>query len=197
MLLMLINDGGSKPRKRHTKDWRRGIKRTYNCSLWFLASNLGMAMARRIELQGIANALNGSFVSRNNDFRGYWTIGQLKSFAIDSGLASMGFSLTIPKTNTTSNLQSYIVYHYTGMLKNLLRKQQLPDFWVREASITIDFDANTENAWLYECSTLGELFQCRCQIMDDIGRRYFSIIYGRCLPHSVVNELRSTRNPLV
>ena len=35
-------------------------------------------MARRIEPRGIANAINGSFVSRNNDFAGYWTIGQLK-----------------------------------------------------------------------------------------------------------------------
>lgn len=76
-------------------------------------------MARRIELRGIANALNESFVSRNNDFRGYWTIGQLKSFAIDNGLSSMEFSLNIPKTDSIFNLQNYIVRHYRGMLGHL------------------------------------------------------------------------------
>lgn len=35
-------------------------------------------MARRIELRGIANAINVSFVSRNNDYAGYWAIDQLK-----------------------------------------------------------------------------------------------------------------------
>lgn len=154
-------------------------------------------MARRIELQGIVNALNGSFVSRNNDFRGYWSIGQLKSFAIDSGLTSMEFSLTIPMTDTIFNLQSYIVHYYTDMLENLLRKQQIPDFWVSEAIIMIDFNTNAESARLHECLTLGEPFQCRCQIMDDTGRYYSSIIHGRCLPHSIVKELRSTRKSVV
>ena len=150
-------------------------------------------MARRIELRGIANALNESFVSRNNDFRGYWTIGQLKSFAIDNGLTSMEFSLTIPKTDTIFNLQNYIVRHYTGMLGHLLRKQQIPDIWVGEASITIDFNVNAKHAQLHECSTLGDPFQGCCRIIDDTGRRYSSIIYGRCLPHSAVKELKSNR----
>ena len=47
-----------------------------------LSSIQGIAMARRIDLHEIVNALNGSFVSRNNDFRRYGAIGQLKSLAI-------------------------------------------------------------------------------------------------------------------
>ncbi|HID4130035.1 TPA: hypothetical protein ACXE8V_000314 [Pluralibacter gergoviae] len=150
-------------------------------------------MARRIEFQGIVNALNGSFISRNNDFRGYWAIGQLKSLAIDSGLTSIGFSLTGPKTDTNFNLQNYIVRQYTDMLANLLRKQKMPDFWVSEAGIMIDFNANAESAWLHERATVGEPFQCHCQIIDDIGRSYSSVIGGRCLPHSAMKEIRSTR----
>ncbi|WP_152562854.1 MULTISPECIES: hypothetical protein [unclassified Serratia (in: enterobacteria)] len=150
-------------------------------------------MARRIELRGIANALNESFVSRNNDFRGYWTIGQLKSFAINNSLTSMAFSLTTSKPETSFNLQNDIVRHYAGRLEHLLRKQQIPDFWVSEASITIDFNVNAKHAQSYECSTSGEPFQCCCQIIDDTDRRYSSIIYGRCQPHSAVKELKSTR----
>lgn len=151
-------------------------------------------MARRSELKGIANAINESFVSRNNDFKGYWSIGQIKSFALDNCLTSMTFPLILPKTNPTSNLHSYTVYRYANMLKSLLTKQKLPDFWVSNAVIKIDFNADAEQVKLYEYTTSGEPFQCTCEITDDTGRDYSSIIYGRCLPHSVAQELKSTRN---
>lgn len=150
-------------------------------------------MARRSELKGIVNALNGSFVSRNNDFKGYFSIGQLKSLALDNCLSSMIFPLILSKTTPTYNLQSYIVHRYANMLKNLLTKQKIPGFWVSKAVIKIDFIANAEQAKLYEYTTSGELFQCTCQITDDTGHDYESLIYGRCLPHSVVRELKSTR----
>ncbi|PSS50024.1 hypothetical protein C6560_09920 [Enterobacter sp. FS01] len=150
-------------------------------------------MARRIELQGIVNALNGSFVSRNNDFRGYWSIGQLKSFAINNDLTSIKLSLTAFKNSDVFNLQNHIVHQYTGMLQNLLRKQAIPLIWVNEASITIDFYNNAEYTSLHEGSDLGEPFKCRCQIIDDTGHDYSSIIFGLCQPHSIMNELKSTR----
>jgi len=151
-------------------------------------------MARRSELKGIAIAINGSFVSRNNDLNGYWSIGKIKSFALDNGLTSVTFPLTLPMTNSASNLQNHTVNRYAKMLKSLLNKQKLPSLWVSNAVITIDFDAKAGHAKLYEDTTSGDLFQCTCKITDDIDRDYSSIMYGRCLPHSVVRELKSTRN---
>lgn len=151
-------------------------------------------MARRSELKGIANAINGSFVSRNNDFNGYWSIGQIKSFALDNGLTSVTFALTLPMTNPASNLQTYTVHRYAEMLKSLLSNQKLPDLWVRNAIINIDFNANSKHSKLDEDTSSGEPFQCTCKITDDTDRDYSSIIYGRCLPHSVVRELKSTRD---
>lgn len=150
-------------------------------------------MARRIELQGIANALNESFISRNNDFAGYWAIGQLKSFSINNTLSSIIFSLTAPATNTIFNLQNYIVLHYSKKLAYLLKKQQIPDCWVHKISITIDFSVNAKHEQLRDYPTSGEPFQCCCKITDDTGRVYTSIRYGRCQPHSRVNELKSFR----
>jgi len=150
-------------------------------------------MARRIELQGIANALNGSFISRNNDFAGYWAIGQLKSFITNNALSSITFSLTAPTTNTIFNLQNYIVWHYSNKLESLLKKQQIPDCWVHKVSITIDFSVNAKHEQLRDYSISGEPFQCCCKIIDDTGRVYTSISYGRCQPHSAVNELKSVR----
>ncbi|GEM_PF-381473 len=162
-----------------------------------LASNQRTAMARRSELKGIANSLNGSFVSRNNDFKGYWSIGQLKSFAINNGLISMVFPLAIPEAETINNLQGFIAHRYAAMLGKLLIRQHIPGFWVSEASIIIDFNANAEKVWLHECSTSGEPFQCRCRIIDDSGHDYSSIIYGRCLPHSIEKELKSIRKSII
>ncbi|CNB66187.1 Uncharacterised protein [Yersinia intermedia] len=150
-------------------------------------------MARRVELRGIANALNENFVSRNNDFKGFWTIGQLKLLAINNNLSTMGFFLTPPKSAPHCNLRHYVVLHYAAMLARLLRKQQIPDFWISEASITIDFNVNAEHEHLNKCSTSGEPFKCHCQIIDDTGRSYSSVVYGRCQAHSPVKELKSTR----
>lgn len=99
-------------------------------------------MARRVELRGIANALNESFVSRNNGFKGYWTIGQLKLLAINNNLTTMDFLLTPPKSAPNFNLIHYVELHYAVMLERLLRKQQIPDNWVSEASIRLDFNVN-------------------------------------------------------
>lgn len=150
-------------------------------------------MARRIELKGIANALNESFVSRNNDFKGYWAIGQLKLFAIYNNLTTMQFSLTPLEAGTYFGLRHYIVCHYADILGHLLRKQQIPDIWVSGASITIDFNVNAKRSQLHERSGSGEPFQCCCRIIDDTGRSYSSIIYGKCKPHSTAEEMKSTR----
>ncbi|OJT44602.1 hypothetical protein BSR04_04670 [Serratia plymuthica] len=150
-------------------------------------------MARRIELKGIANSLNESFISRNNEFDGYWSIGWLKLFAIERGLSAVKFSFPIHKSNTSSVLINYIEQCYTCMLAGLLGKQRLPDSWVRDVSIIIDFDAIVEDSQLHNYPALGEPFKCYCQITDDNGRLYSSIIYGRCRPHSKVIELQSTR----
>ena len=153
-------------------------------------------MARRCELKGIVNALNGSFVSRNNEFGGYWSIGQLKLLALNGGLTSLAIPLSMSEANTPYDLQRYTVHRYANLLESLLNKQQIPCFWVCKAVIMIDFNANAEHARSFEHTTVGEPFQCTCQITDDLGRDYSSINYGRCLPHSVERELKSTRNSL-
>lgn len=151
-------------------------------------------MARRIELRGIANALNESFVSRNNDFKGYWTIGQLKLLAINNNLTAMDFILTPPKSAPYLTLINYVELHYAAMLGHLLRKQQIPDIWVSEASITLKFNVNAKHDQLNKCLTSGEPFQCCCQIIDDTGRGYSSDVYSRSQAHSSVEELKRPEN---
>ena len=151
-------------------------------------------MALRRELKGIANAINESFINRNNDFNGYWTIGQLKSLALDNGITSMTFPLMLSNANPSSGLQNYTACHYANMLKSLLKKQKLPNHWVSNAVIKIDFNPKVELARLHKCTASGEPFQCTCLITSDTGQDYTSIIYERCRPHAAAKEFKSTRN---
>lgn len=48
----------------------------------------------RNALKSIAAGVLGSFVSRNNDFNGYWAIGQLYSIALRSPARTVSISLT-------------------------------------------------------------------------------------------------------
>lgn len=150
-------------------------------------------MARRKELKGIAHSLNGSFVSRNNDYNGFWTIGLLKLFAINQGLKSVTFTFPMHTTRANFALINDTGHRYTLMLAALILKQQLPHSWVKNAGIVIDFYTNDEAAQSAEYHTSGDPFKCLCQITDDSGCDYSSIIYGRCLPHSPARELRSNR----
>lgn len=150
-------------------------------------------MARRTELRGIANSLTGSFVSRNNESGGYWSIGQLKLFATENRLTSVRFSFPAHTFDTHVVLLNNIARRYTSLLAELLVKQQIPEFWVKEVSITLDFDVIAEAPRLFDSPTLGEPFKCLCQIVDDNSHLYSSVIYGRCLPHSAARELRSPR----
>lgn len=70
------------------------------------------------------------------------------------------------------NLRHYVALHYATMLAHLLRKQLIPDFWISEASITIDFNVNAEHEHLNECSTSGEPFTVGGTLMRSKGKNH-------------------------
>jgi hypothetical protein len=150
-------------------------------------------MARRRELKGIANALNSSFVSRNNDFHGYWSLGLLKHFALRDGGTSVDLSFPLPQPEASDKLIHFLVRHYTNMLTNLLNRQRIPHEWVSNVSITLDFRPQIKDAALIEGAASIEPFACHCKITDDRGRHFASTLYGRCWMHSAKKESRSTR----
>lgn len=165
----------------------------YHFWLIVVITNRENAMVRRMELQGIANSLNGSFISRNNDFRGYWSIGQLKLFTNNSGNDRVEFSLPTKQAFAHAELLNSVEQHYTRILEKLLNKQKVPLLWVKEVNIVLDFSPIVKTSQLAECVTSGDPFRCECQIIDDKGRTYSSVHYGRCQPHSTRREIRSTR----
>ncbi len=150
-------------------------------------------MARRREFKGIANALNSSFVSRNNDFHGYWSLGLLKHFAIRHRFTSVGIALPETRLEASEALIDHLVRYYTSMLTKLLNKQRIRPDWVSNVEIIVDFRPRGVDTALIEGAASVEPFACHCKITDDRGRHYASTLYGRCWMHSAKKESRSTR----
>jgi len=147
-------------------------------------------MARRNALLGIANSLIESFNSRNNDVNGYWAIGHLKSFSINSGLDPLLFTLLTERPSPGSLLLEQIQNNYSQKLLVLLKSQKIPLHWVNHATITIQFNGiepSQLEIYRYSC---GDFYRCRCQIIDDRNKIYTAEKYGFCHPHSSENEFR-------
>ncbi|WPU21121.1 hypothetical protein RI049_13565 [Cedecea neteri] len=147
-------------------------------------------MARRKELAGIANALIGSFNSRNNDFDGYWAIGLLKSFSVSHDVDPLTFSLLTDKPNFNHELFNQIPRKYTDMLVKLLRAQQIPLDFVTSVTITIRFKEPETKQSKITRLTDGKLYGCSCDIIDDRKRHYRAEAYGYCLEHSAQREFK-------
>ena len=150
-------------------------------------------MARRTELKGIANSFNSSFVSRNNDYNGYRSVGLLKLYAIERGLTSVRFTFLPHNSDDSFVLIKDITQPYSRLFIHLLEKQQIPAAWVKEVSIMIDFATQDKADRSVISPSSGQLFKSLCQIVDDQHRLYSSAVYGQCLLHSAARELRSTR----
>ena len=153
-------------------------------------------MARRSELQGIANSLNGTFISRNNDYKGYWAIGMIKNFALEKNFSSVSFSFPAQKTIASLDLLKNIESRYTTKLADLLMKQGLKSSFIENVSITLFFDGEINHLVKHDSHNTqdnGDPFKSYCHVTDDNGRTYSSTLYGLCRPHSAENEFQSTR----
>ncbi|WP_145500018.1 hypothetical protein [Yersinia bercovieri] len=151
-------------------------------------------MARRKELVGVAQGLINSFNSRNNDFEGYWAIGQLKSFATRKGLETMTFNLLSAESVADESLISKVTNNYYAKLYALLKSQCLPTNWVMNATITIQFNGVTPLQSEVFRYSLGEFYCCSCEVIDDSGKSHTANAYGFCLPHSPYKELKRSIN---
>ncbi len=59
-------------------------------------------MARRRELKNIASGLSSSFVSRNNDYDGYWELARLYDFANSEGVSEIKIDLLNSKVSPST-----------------------------------------------------------------------------------------------
>jgi hypothetical protein len=147
-------------------------------------------MARR-EFLDVAAAIAGSFVSRNNDVDGYWSLGLLRSYADHHKLRSLRFDILAPDAVQGRGLLTLISDTYRGVLVRQLAVRKIARATLSKAEIALTFNPEAPN--LPTAPTYGAPFFCVVRLTDYRGREYERSLLGCCAPHNQLRELRSSR----
>jgi len=150
-------------------------------------------MPRRRELKDVANAVAGSFSSRNSDIEGYWALGKLYHFAKQSGVLHLSVILMPPTLIASNGPFGSIAQQYSLMLVSQMEARHLTPSWLVSASVAIEFESNTampEFLGLYaDCRP----FECKVTLVDDLQRPHEATAAGWCWPHDPARETQSIR----
>ena len=133
--------------------------------------------------QGISDALLGYLSSRNNDINGYWGIGILCKYCIDSQRKRCGVHLTENKLNTMQSLKisSYPITEGLQILQRIKGKQKIDHI-----RISLRFSRST-------CRDFGytDWYTCDLSVLvleqDQFGFSHKSML---CWPHTPSREQR-------
>ena len=142
-------------------------------------------------LNNIAGGLAGSFVSRNNDYRGYWALGQLRSLSEQLGVDEIRVQIR-PLAQERMPLIAAVASRYARMLARLVERAGHPDAAVVEALIVVrlapDAPADTTRP-----RTWGKAIACDVRLVDDCGKQASAGCITFCGPHDPSQEQRSSR----
>jgi hypothetical protein len=147
-------------------------------------------MGRR-ELLDVAGALAGSFVSRNNDVDGYWSLGLLRAYADGNHVGSLRFDIMNGGADPENDLLRRVAVAYRRALGQQLTTRRIAREVVAKAAIVLTFDRDALSA--PPAATRGAPFSCTVRLTDHRGREFERTITGHCDPHDPRRELRSSR----
>lgn len=94
-------------------------------------------MPNRRELTGIADAVAGSFASRNNDVNGYWALDQLYRRAKEVGSLQVTVGQLPQDESEAGEPMESVGTAYRQFLIAHLSKRRPPDSWVVSASVEV------------------------------------------------------------
>ena len=149
-------------------------------------------MPRRKEIKGILHGFSSSFVSRNNDIKGFWGLGKLYKHAVSQNtnkviIDILSNDIFPPKPS----FRPYINV-YAKTIFDDFSSRGLPHDWLMKATITINFNQD-DQAEKVVVGYLGEPFIGTIVFVDDLNRQRSKIIQGRCRQHNPFRERRSLR----
>ncbi len=140
---------------------------------------------RRKALKGIAADVAASFISRNNDCDGYWTVGKLHLYAREHSMTKILIDVSAQLPSTLSESAS-IAAQYGSMIEAQAAAKGLG---IRASQIEVEFDLPKTN----QCSADETGFICAVTIVDDRGQAWTHKASGCSHPHDPKRELRSLR----
>lgn len=147
---------------------------------------------RRGVLANIAGGIASSFASRNNDYDGYWALGQLRSLAEQRSVSELRIPF-VPRTATRSPLLDGVAARYAGMLARLLERAGSRAEAVVEAHIVVQFAVPENAALLHVRRTWGKPFACEVELRTAWGSTARATATGWCAAHDPANESSRAR----
>ena len=145
-------------------------------------------MPTRRAQRGIVHGIARSFVSRNNDYRGYWALGMLRSYAVEQGLDEVVIQLKPARESSGSPLLAYLEDRYRAMLDRLLLSAGLPLDAVLNAVVRVGFTVPDAIAAKVPRSTWGEPVAVEVLLTDDLNKMRSHSAYTRCGAHNPIRE---------
>ena len=139
----------------------------------------------------VAGALAGSFISRNNDVDGYWSLGLLRSYADSKHLRSLRFDIVSGTSEPEDRLLVRVAEAYRQVLARQLTTRRIAHQILANAEIGLTFDHDTPDAASW--NTYDSPFSCTVRLTDRRDRTFERTMIGNCAPHDPRRELRSTR----
>ncbi len=119
----------------------------------------------------IAGAIAGSFVSRNNDVDGYWSLGLLRSYADSKHLRSLRFDIVSGTAEPEGRLLVRVAESYRQVLARQLTTRRITPRTLARAEIALTFGHDTPDA--ASGNTYDSPFSCTVRLTDHRDRSCF------------------------
>jgi len=150
-------------------------------------------MPRRRELKGITINFAKLLSGRNNDYLGYWAVGQLSLLAQKNNVESITLDLLTLSNSLDSPQTLEMCQQMKAALNRLLVAQKIPCGWVKSVSVEFSFNQEYQEKYHYWRSALGKHYLVAVEIETDLGYINKAMEGGNVNPHDPSKEHRSNR----
>ncbi|WP_426357863.1 hypothetical protein ACPUVO_15610 [Pseudocolwellia sp. HL-MZ19] len=129
-------------------------------------------MARRSQFKGIAHNLVKWSLSRNNDYSGYWAVGQLYSLAIENKCQEVNFDILRNTITPETHLFFDLFSAQLNIISQITGENCIPLSWLKKANVIFKFDVEYQDKYHFFGSALGNPMTCSVELTSDFGKVY-------------------------
>jgi hypothetical protein len=130
-------------------------------------------MARRKQLKGIAGNLGQWCLSRSFDCEGYWALGLLYAHADAVNSEKVVLNLLDRTVFPESDKFGKALELISGFLAMDIKTSEIPKDWLKEATVTFEFNSEYKHEYHHWGSGLGgKPSMCIVEITTDLGKTY-------------------------
>ncbi|MCG7490206.1 hypothetical protein MHN79_11945 [Vibrio sp. Of14-4] len=147
-------------------------------------------MASCKPFKGIAFNLAQFCISRNNDYLGYWAIGQLYSFASQRGVKQITFNILNQEIDPESHQFSQLNALYIELIAKVAHRSKASFQRLTNAVVIFKFDVEYQHKHHYLGSDIGNPFLCVVELTSDLGRIYKAELGCNIQLHDPARESR-------